>query len=799
MRTMTLRFSKCLHGSTNQRLSEKGNKGDMESLRIDDFLLALNSTKYGNCFSKTAFSYEFRQGGIHVSDDLKRINLYKYIVWMLKRCQDWDARLLTSMKNSNSASNRYHAEKSLAHRELGELPEVVDEERKEKCRKDFKLFCESYFPNSFYLKWSEDHLKVIAKIEMAVLEGGLFAVAMPRGSGKTGLAITAAIWAMLYGHRKFIVLIGANETAAVEMLETIKSEIEFNELLMEDFPAACYPVKALDGVHNRCGGQLYHGDRTLISWTANEVVLPTIKGAESSGIVVRVAGITGRIRGMNFKRPDGASVRPNLVIVDDPQTAESATSLEQTRKRIRILSGDILGLAGPGEKISGIMPCTIIRSGDMADTILDREKFPDWNGEKTKMVYKFPDNLDLWTKYGEIRAESLREKGNISEATEFYRQHKEEMDAGSEIAWSERYNQDELSALQHAMNLKFRDNVAFESEYQNEPLAIDLGTSDLLSIDELAGKVNGIPVGKIPLGGEHVTAFVDVQKALLFYTVVAWSDDFTGYVIEYGTFPRQKHLDFSLSNANPTIQTVFPQEGFESALFKSLENLMNDILNREWEREDGAILRIKRALIDANWGLSTNLIYEFCKQAQYNAVVSPSHGKFIGASSKPMTEYTKKPGDKIGFNWMMPNVIGKRIVRYVLFDANFWKSFVHARLNIPVHECGSLSFYGKNPEKHKLIASHLRAEYPVRTMGRGRCVDEWKIRADHADNHWFDCIVGCAVCASMEGCSLPEFVDMFKKQKTKNKSIKLSELAAYNGSTGKIRLSDIQRQKMALK
>ena len=31
----------------------------------------------------------------------------------------------------------------------------------------------------------------------------------------------------------------------------------------------------------------------------------------------------------------------------------------------------MLGLAGPGKKISGIMPCTVIRPGDMADRILD--------------------------------------------------------------------------------------------------------------------------------------------------------------------------------------------------------------------------------------------------------------------------------------------------------------------------------------------------------------------------------------------------------------------------------------------
>ena len=87
-----------------------------------------------------------------------------------------------------------------------------------------------------------------------------------------------------------------------------------------------------------------------------------------------------------------------------PQTRESAGSIEQNRKRIAILAGDILGLAGPGQKISGIMPCTIIRPGDMADQILDRQKHPEWNGEKAKMLYSEPTNTKLWEEYAEIRA-----------------------------------------------------------------------------------------------------------------------------------------------------------------------------------------------------------------------------------------------------------------------------------------------------------------------------------------------------------------------------------------------------------
>lgn len=33
-------------------------------------------------------------------------------------------------------------------------------------------------------------------------------------------------------------------------------------------------------------------------------------------------------------------------------------------------------------------------------------------------------------------------------------------------------------------------------------------------------------------------------------------------------------------------------------------------------------------------------------------------------------------------------------------------------------------------------------------------MDEWKPRIDGLDNHWFDCLVGCAVAASIQGAVL---------------------------------------------
>ena len=747
-------------------------------LKPAELVKLVNSTDFGTVASPAQIYRHFERAGYRIAsvEDPRCINFFRYAAWLvdMKNAAAEEERQQGDYASFRAEMARKSQEKSLEGRDIGDLPPVDDPERKEKCRLDFKLFCETYFPEVYQLKWSDDHLRAIAKIQKSVLEGGLFALAMSRGSGKSSLTETAAIWAMLYGHREFVVLVGASESAALEMLDSIKTEFEVNEHIAADFPEVAYPIQKLQGIANRCAGQLYHGERTRITWTANEIVLPTIAGAASSGVIVRVAGITGRIRGMKYKKPDGRTIRPEFVVIDDPQTSESAGSIEQTRKRVRVLAGDILGLAGPGKKISGIMPCTVIRPGDMAEQILDKLKHPEWNGERCKMMYQFPKNEELWNRYADLRADELREKGTFEEATEFYRQHREEMDEGAVVSWPDRHNYDEISAIQHAMNLKFTDEAAFWAEYQNEPLPEDLGSDEQLTVDGIVNKLNGHSQRTVPVSANHLTMFIDVQKTLLFYVVCAWDDDFTGSVIDYGTWPDQRRRYFSLADANPTLQSKFPRAGLEGCLYGGLKSLTEEYLSREFTRDDGAAMKVEKCLIDANWGQSTDVVYQFCRESAHANVIVPSHGKYIGASSKPMSEYKKAAGDRVGLNWRMPNIRGKRAVRHVVFDANYWKSFVASRLLMAVGDRGCLSLWGRSGETHMLFAEHLTAEYRIRTEGRGRRVEEWKMRPEAKDNHWWDGVVGCAVAASMTGCVLAG-TDVRKVEKPKVR-IKLSDL-----------------------
>jgi len=570
----------------------------------------------------------------------------------------------------------------------------------------------------------------------------------------TVLCQTAVVWAALTGATPFVCLIAASAERARDLLENIMVWLETNPLLGEDFPEVCYPVRCLERITNRQKGQKHQGEPTRIEWTSDKVVLPTIEGSRASGVVISCSGMKGSdIRGQNHARADGRVVRPQLVLVDDPQTTESAWSPSQSQRREAILAGDVLGMAGPGRKIAGLMACTVIRPDDMADRLLDRDKHPEWQGERTKMVYAFPASEKLWSRYAEMRNDSLRNDGDGAEATEFYRRNREAMDAGATVAWPERFNEDELSAIQHAMNLKLRDEAAFFAEYQNEPVVEQVG-EEMLTADKIAGKLNGYERGIIPVAAGHLTMFIDVQQKALFWTVVAWEELFTGYVVDYGTWPEQKRPYFTLSDLRMTIARAVPGAGLEGQIFAALERLTAEKLSMAWRREDGAEMRIERCLIDANWGQSTDVIYQFCRQSPFAAVLLPSHGKYVGASSIPFSEYKKKRGDRVGLHWRIPNTIGRRQVRHALIDTNYWKSFVHARLAVAMGDPGCLSLFGRDEDAHRLLADHLTAEYRVRTLAHERTVDEWKLRATRPDNHWLDCLVGCAVGASIQGAGL---------------------------------------------
>ncbi len=648
---------------------------------------------------------------------------------------------------------------SRAGRDIGDIPPVANSARKVQAIASFKFFCETYLSRVFTLAWSSDHLRVIAKIERAVLEGGLFAMAMPRGNGKTKLCEAAGLWAMLTGARRFPFLIGSTEAASLRMLDNIKQELSSNELLLEDFPEVVYPIRRLEGEARRCAGQLHHGQPTCIEWGSSMLVLPTIPGSRASASRVLVSGITGNIRGWSISLPGGGTMRPDLVLIDDPQTDESARSPSQCEAREATIKGAILGLAGPGQKIAGLAAVTVIQAGDLADRLLDRTKHPEWQGERTKMLKSLPTNLSLWAEYGAIWAESLRTNGDIRDATAFYAAHRAEMDAGAEASWPERFNHDELSAIQNAMNLRLRDERAFMAEYQNEPTRVRDQESSQLTAENVLDKnrLSMLERRALPTQATTLVGGIDVQGHLLYYWLTAVSPEFSLWGVDYGSEPEQDEEVFTLRDARRTFETMRDKygasAGAEGLLYAAIRSLQDAIMRRDYRTADGTKITPERILIDANYGPMSDVVYQACADSPHTGVFTPSHGKGVGASSAPMTQWADREGMRKGLHWQYGRGAKRREVRHAMYDTNFWKSFAAARVRTAIGERGCVRLFGRDINRHRMLADHLSSEYAIETQGRARTVQQWAQRPGH-DNHLWDCFVQSCVAASIQGCVL---------------------------------------------
>ncbi len=244
---------------------------------------------------------------------------------------------------------------------------------------------------------------------------------------KTAICQGAIEWALLHGWKRWPILIGAESEIATAALKNIKEELTLNQTLFEDFPEICGPIRALEGSSRRCEGQLICGVPTRSFWGQDKIILPTVPlevwndwaaaNFDAQGIPrpervggnrLSVAGITGSIRGKSEKTAELDMIRPDFALPDDPQTRESAKSNSQSEYRYQILVGDVGYLAGGIQKMSIVVPCTVIYKGDMADRLLNPEISAEWQPERHKMLESMPERMDLWDEYAEIRRDCLQ-------------------------------------------------------------------------------------------------------------------------------------------------------------------------------------------------------------------------------------------------------------------------------------------------------------------------------------------------------------------------------------------------------
>lgn len=162
-------------------------------------------------------------------------------------------------------------------------------------------------------------------MDKAIREHSNYAIALHRGAGKSAFCICAAVYALVTGLQKFVVIIANNARAANGLLNDIwKVFSEPDSDLARDYPSVFLPYHISQGSYRR--RYLVGGTPVEIKKTANELVLPTYKDKRfqsASGSLVVTRSITGGLRGIRH-----GTLRPSMVFLDDLQTSEIAKSPE---------------------------------------------------------------------------------------------------------------------------------------------------------------------------------------------------------------------------------------------------------------------------------------------------------------------------------------------------------------------------------------------------------------------------------------------------------------------------------------
>lgn len=730
---------------------------DPENLTTRDLAHLLNLAEPGTV-TRAQVQYHQSRATFPLGKGTK-IHLVRYAAWLLRLLKE--GRVLKAKDGRTQA--QIMRERRAGARDIGTVPAVVNPKRRAKYERNLVGFCLEYLPDMFPLPFSEDHLTVIRKAEAAILEGGLFAEAVYRGFGKTTLAEAEAIWATIYGHRKFVPIISADKAAAIDSLDSIGFELSENDRLLEDFPEVCFPIRELQGIAHRCAGQTCCGKRTFIEWKTNVIVLPAVPDSKAGGGIIKAYGLTGRIRGMKHKRADGTVARPDFVIIEDPQTDASAKSPSQCETREGLITGAVLGLAGHTSKLSAIMPCTIIRKGDMADRLLDHTLHPEWQGEVLPMLREWSKTHDtLWLKdYANIRrADPDTVEGGrdeiIRKCNAFYAKHRKAMDRGAKVSWEHCKEPDELSAIQHAYNLYIdRGEKVFMAEYQNAPIDEYEGTEPPLMAADFYRKLSGRKRYRCEFNATTVVGFIDVRAPALHWVVCAFGDGFTGDVIDYGVRHIQKRR----------------RGGLEAAISGALDFVVTALVRRAYPVDRGGVLRMSMLLVDSGW--KTKTIYAFCRKQTHAGIIFPSKGQGGELTLRPPRRLSRR---KYGLGWHHA-LTKDKAARLAMYDVDQFKSFVEQRIRTPMGGSGCLTIFGADKQHHRAFVDHCTAERPNEKQKKtGDVFQKWELLPGRA-NHWWDGLVGCHLAATMLGVALEEEKILNRSVRGgARKSVKLSEL-----------------------
>jgi len=249
----------------------------------------------------------------------------------------------------------------------------------------------------------------------------------PRGGAKSTIgSLCYVLLAAVEGWEPYIWIVSDTKNQAQTHLENIKSELEENPLIAADYPEAA-------------------GKGPL--WRATSLQL-------GNGTVIESFGTGQRLRGRRRREN-----RPTLIVCDDLQNDGHMASAAQREASRQWFRGTLMKAGTKRTNIVNL--ATALHRDALA---MQLHGTPGWKSRLFRAIENWPTAMDLWSQWEELFCDVENPQAD-EEAQQYYRLHRTEMDAGSNLLWPE---EEDLYTL---MKMRAQEGrTAFEREKQGSPI-----------------------------------------------------------------------------------------------------------------------------------------------------------------------------------------------------------------------------------------------------------------------------------------------------------------------------------------
>ena len=551
-----------------------------------------------------------------------------------------------------------------------ERREPEDMARRKRLEKNPEKWLKWYFPNIFTLPFSDGHRAIIDAVLKTDATGKNMVVAAPRGEGKTNILRYLSIYLIFTERAKFVVVGGWQNRAASEAFSTWCLALT-SERLVADYPEFCAPFA--ESTHgNRLPRLHWHGEDqptgAAIKSTRMQIVFPDGRGAMAAG------SLQGDIKGLNITTVGGMSLRPDKLLLDDPQDVDRAADPVFVQETLHKIDTQWLCLAGPDTRISMMVACTIYAPDDVGESLGKRR---DSVFVRIPRVTSWPVDFDktdslartLWEKWFDLYCD----EGTRDESIAFYRRNRKAMTDGFAVSWKYRFDRSkgDPDALFSAMVDYFtKGREAFFSEYQNEPVDRDVSLYELTPKCVMSHACN-LKQNESPDDTVLTVLTTDINYSYgLTYEVAAFTRAHTCHVLAEGVWCGAP-LPVSTKNTN--------QMQRQAAVKKSLENFSAWVAMQPW--------RIDQWYIDAG-GEQFETVTSFCREARKEGRLGRA---MIGRAGKTYNPLTKTQFGRVRARVYM--CFTRESGRWYCFDADFYKEAGQTSWITPVGQTGSATIY----------------------------------------------------------------------------------------------------------